>query len=130
MLFESSGYIKYSKDPYKVILTVDQGIADFYRSLVPKTRYIQRQMHGAHASIVRNQTPIRMKYWGKHENTLTNFYYDNIIHWCDTYYWINIYCRLGERIREELCLPIYKSNDAPDGFTQKFHVTIGNCKQQ
>ena len=46
----------------------------------------------------------------------------------ETYYWLNVFCKDLEEIREELGLT--KSGDvslSPDG-RHKFHITIGNSK--
>lgn len=131
MIYQSTGIIRYNIDNrvgYKVVIEIDQGIADYYRSFIPKYRNVQRQAFPAHISIVRKATPTKLDSWGKYEGVLTDFMYENIIDNCPTYHWIHAFTTLGETIREELGLPVYDGNDVPSGYRQRFHVTLGNCK--
>lgn len=131
IFYQSSGTLHYSTirdGTYKLIVDVDQGIADFYRKLVPKARYVQRQGFPAHISVVRKITELNTEVWGKYENEVVDFLYNPTIDWCTVYYWINAYSARLEQIREELNLPVYDSVGVPEGCRQAFHITIGNLK--
>ncbi len=127
-LLKSTGTIHYSLEPTKVVLQIDQGIADFYRSLIPKTIRTQRPMYAAHISLVRKADPTDWSKWGLHEGEVAPFLYETTISSCSTYYWLNAYCVLGEQIRRELGLEIYHCQDTPIGHLQRFHTTIANRK--
>lgn len=127
-MFYSTGILKYFSNPLKLIVQVDQGISDFYRTLIPKSHYVQRQMYAAHISVVRKEKPPKMDLWGKHQNRKIVFEYDNMIYNNETYYWLNAYAKELEEIRLELGLPICSPwTRSPDG-RHRFHVTIGNIK--
>lgn len=133
MLYEAQGILRYSivDVGYKLIVEVDQGIADFYRSLIPKARYVQRQMYPAHISVVRKEEPPSLEAWGKYEGEEIDFWYDNEIKWGQVYYWINAFSEKLEKIRTELGLPVSSQYTRPPGSWIKcFHITIGNTKGQ
>lgn len=106
----------------KAVLLVDQGIADFYRSLIPKSIPILPQRWPAHVSIVRRQHPKNMEYWRKHENEQIEFEYSPIVTWDETYYWLNVKCLRLEEIRVELGL------DRHPPWRNLYHITVGNVK--
>lgn len=119
--FKSTGTLHY--DTNKLVLLIDQGIADYYRSLIPKSHKFNRQMYDAHISIVRKESPPKMSYWGIYENEEVEFTYHPIVRWDETYYWIDV--DPNERfkqIRLELGLSECRS------YSGKYHITIGNKK--
>lgn len=127
-IFSSTGTLVYSDSPLKLILSVDQGISDFYFSTVPKTFKIRKQMYPAHVSVVRNSSVPKYEFWGKYSGKVIEFEYEDMVYNDETYYWLNVFCKDLEDIREELGLT--KSGDvslSPDG-RHKFHITIGNSK--
>lgn len=127
-MFKSSGMLKYFNDPYKLILEVDQGISDFYRKLIPKYIKLNKQLYGAHISIVRKEIPSNINKWKKYQNRIIEFEYENIIYNDETYYWLNAYSSNLEYIRKELGLQTTSEiTRSPDG-KHKFHITIGNTK--
>lgn len=128
-MFTSIGKLKYQKAAqyqYKLILEADQGISDFYRALIPRYLHIQQQMYRAHISVVRWENPIKLEFWGKHQNELITFQYDSYVYNDQTYYWLNVSCPRLEQIRMELGL-------SPSRFVDEnmklFHLTIGNIKK-
>lgn len=134
MLYQSTGMVSYSINSinqFRVVLNIDQEITNYYRKLIPKARYVKKQGYAAHISIVRKQTPTELKEWGRHEGKTSEFLYENVIHNCETYYWLNCYCKLAEQIRIELGLPVYEreSENCPQGFKMRFHTTLGNIKE-
>lgn len=127
-MFYSVGVLKYFEKPYKLIVQVDYGISEFYRSLIPKYVKVNRQMYAPHISVVRKELPPKMEFWGKYQNKRINFEYDFMVYNNETYFWLNAYARELEEIRLELGLPICSPwTKSPDG-RHRFHVTIGNCK--
>lgn len=127
-MFYSTGTLIYSNNPYKLIVSVDQGISDYYRSLIPKYKDVKKQMYSAHMSVVRNETPIKLSQWEKYQNINVDFEYEPIIYNDECYYWLNAYSSVLEDIRIELgLLPTNEFTRSPDG-KHKFHITIGNIK--
>jgi len=132
MMFESTGVLQYTTYPeYRLVALVDQGITDFYRSLIPKWELVNRPRWPAHITIVRPgyEEPINLEPWGKHEGESLQFFYDSHIHKGEAYYWLNIWSVRLEEIRRELGLPVEnKFTIPPKGFSKTFHCTIGNLK--
>lgn len=127
-MFYSTGILIYSNNPYKLIVTVDQEISDYYRSLIPKTFYVRKQLYPAHISVVRNEIPVNIEKWACHHNVIIDFEYEPVIYNDECYYWINAYSSVLEYIRVELGLyPTSEFTKSPDG-KHKFHITIGNIK--
>lgn len=137
MMHNTTGYLKYSILTTKqytgymlVVEKVDPGIAQFYRALVPKSKFIRSQMHYPHISVVRKETPTILDSWGKYDGKLVEVTYDSYVHNDDRYYWLNVYSKELENIRAELGLqPKDRYLMPPEGFTSVFHMTIGNCKE-
>lgn len=129
--FESSGTLRYSINPYKLIVEVDKDLAKYYRSMIPKYFKTNTQAYSPHISVVRNETPAKLEFWHKYEGEIIVFTYSNIIYQNDTYYWINVYSRQLEDIREELGLlrkSDFPSPHRPLEFDWTFHITVGNAK--
>lgn len=109
-----------------MVIWVDKGISDFYRSMIPKYHYPQPQMYDAHITVVRTgleQQNIAMEHWGKHSGEEIVFQYSNVVKFDGKYFFLDVDCdRIGD-IREELGLSRYRRND-----NKKYHITIGNNK--
>ena len=130
-LFESHGIIHYdnSGQNLKLIVEVDQSIADYYRALCPKWLKIKPQKYGAHISVVRNEVPPNIQYWNKYEGKDIKFFYENFIYGGQVYYWLNVFCTELEDVRAELGLAVTSEyTRPPEGFLKCFHMTIGNVK--
>lgn len=126
-LYESTGILAY--DEHKLIVRVDQDLADYYRRLIPPYKNVRRQRYPAHISVVRNEVPPHQALWGKYEGQPITFWYDTRIRWGQVYWWLECYCRRLEEIRLELGLPVHSEYTRPPGrFRQCFHCTLGNCK--
>lgn len=125
-MFKSIGRLKYFFDPIKLIVEVDSGIVDFYRALIP--RKINKQMHAAHISVVRNEFPPKMENWNKYQMKEVEFDYDNYVFNDETYYWLNVQCEELEDIRIELGLPLDSRLTRPPDGQKFFHITLGNIK--
>lgn len=130
--FEMVGTLHYSVlEPgvsYKLTTVVDPGIAEFYRSLVPKHLKCQRGRFAPHVTVVRNEVPPNMEKWGAYEGKEVVIEYDPFLEYDGVYWWLNCHSSFLEQIREELELPVWdKWNMSPDG-QNCFHMTIGNSK--
>jgi hypothetical protein len=127
-MFKSSGTLLYSNNPYKLIVSVDNEIGRYYRSLIPPYHKVQKPLYDSHISTIRNEVPTNFLCWGKYQNRVVEFEYESFIYNDELYYWLNVYCQDLEDIREELGLqntsPFTRS---PDG-KHRFHITIANLK--
>jgi len=127
-MFKAVGNLVYSNDPYKLIVSVDDEIGKYYRSLVPKYLAVRKPMYPTHISVVRKQIPVNLSVWNKYQGQEIAFDYDNHIYNDEVYYWLNAYSKQLEDIRLELGLEntsrFTRSNDG----RHKFHITIGNTK--
>jgi hypothetical protein len=127
-MFNSNGKLVYSSDPYKLIVEVDNNIASYYRSLIPKFLQYQKPLYPAHISVVRNEKEINLLAWNKYYGKNIEFEYDHYIYNDNIYYWLNICCSELEKIREELGLSGTSDyTKSPDG-RHLFHCTIANMK--
>lgn len=128
---ESTGKLQYSKD-WRLVLRVDQDLADYYRSLIPPWMCNQRPRWPAHVTVVRQdvEEPVHKQHWWKYNNRTVSFIYSPYIHQGKVYYWINVWCKILEEIRAELGLPVHsKYTLPPEGFKKNFHCTIANMKE-
>lgn len=130
-MFSSIGKLKYYDNPCKLIVEVDQGLSDYYRTLLPKWFIVNRQRYGAHITVIRSECeiPVHMEHWRKYDEQPIEFFYEPAVKWGKVYYWLNIFCVKLEDIRLELGLPVVSEwTLPPEGFVKCFHMTIGNCK--
>lgn len=132
-LHESKGVLQYRKEgnSYGVVVRADQGISDFYRSLIPKYFACNRQKYPAHITVVRihRERPQNMKFWGLYDGLEIDFFYSSYIHEGSVYWWLNAFSTKLETIRQELGLPVTSQyTRPPDGYNKCFHLTIGNKK--
>lgn len=130
-LFESTGELQYSKD-WRLVLRVDQDLGDYYRCMIPKWIPNQRPRWPAHVTVVRQEkeTPTHKQHWWKYQGLKLNFFYSPVVHHDKVYFWINVWCKRLEEIRNELGMPIYSPFTLPPaGFTKNFHCTIANLKE-
>lgn len=130
MWFETTGKVQYYSE--YLVAYVDQGIADFYRALIPKSRCVTRQRYPAHTTIVREGIdfpPNKQAVWNKHEGSVIELRYNSIIRNSQNYYWLDVVSKDIERIREELGLQnkVYDM-EPPEGYAKLFHITLGNIK--
>jgi hypothetical protein len=122
-MFESIGTLQYGPG-IKAIILIDQQIAEYYRTMIPKYMYAKPQMYPAHITVVRlnKESPANMQLWGKYQNNKITFCYDNTIRVDWKYYYLDAFSdQIGE-IREELGLPKYRDRRT------SYHITIGNIK--
>lgn len=128
MKFLDYGILRYFENPYKLIVEIDSEISYYYAALVPKYFRLNRQKYAPHISVVRNETPVKMEYWGKHEGMSVPFYYNNEIENDEKYFWLGASSKDLESVRVELGLVnVNWVTKTPDG-SHDFHITIGNTK--
>ena len=112
-------------------MEVDPGIADFYRSLIPKWLPVNKTRYDPHVTIVREakEEPVHKEHWGKYEGEKVPFLYSPEVQTGKVYYWMNVFCKRLEDIRIELGLPVVSQYTLPpEGFRKCFHCTIANSK--
>lgn len=130
-LFTTQGILLYTVSygkGYKLIVSIDEEISNYYRSLLPKTFKCQQQRYPAHISVVRNETPTNLLSWGVFEKTKIEIQYDPDIQYDETYYWLDCYSKNLETIRHTLGLPLWSKTNCPPNLKHCFHITIGNRK--
>lgn len=131
MLYNACGTLDYkiADVGYRLVVEVEQDLADFYRALIPKARGVNRQRYGAHISVVRHEVPVNLDVWGKYQGEKIEFTYDNEVKWGTVYYWLNCFSKRLEEVRTELGLPVSSQYTRPPGSWIKcFHCTVGNVK--
>ncbi len=128
--YSTSGTLQYYINPFKLILQVDSGLADFYRSLIPKYLHVKPPMFEPHVSIIRNTiAPLNMNVWDKYQGKSIDFKYEAYIYNDELYYWLNVICPELEYIRKELGMEPYGDVTlSPDG-QHLYHVTLANLKK-
>jgi hypothetical protein len=123
-MFVSWATIKYERigRDHKAYAIVDQGIVDYYFSLIPKYFIAQRQAYRAHITIVRNgrDFPKNLDFWAKYEGEKFQFEYSHEVEYDEKYLWINVKSERISKIRDQLGLFV-RDND-------NYHISIGNFK--
>ena len=130
VIYESVGTLRYSGD-WRLAVEVEQDIADYYRSLIPKWLPTNRPRWPAHITVVREEKerPTKTEAWGKYDGHPIKFWYSPFIHSGKVYYWLNAFSSQLEDIRVELGLPVRSQYTLPpEGFAKCFHITIANQK--
>lgn len=128
LLYKSEGILRYGDDN-RLVVEVDQGIKEYYYSMIPKSWHKQGLRHPAHITVVRTgkEIPPFPEHWWRYDGEKLVFEYSPIIHHGTVYYWLNTFCTRLEDIRQELGLSIRSEYTIPpQGFTKCFHISIGN----
>lgn len=123
-MYSSIGIIKYSTNPNKLIVEVDQEIQNYYRSQIPiKTN---KQKYGAHITVMRGEEPNELVY--SFHNQEIQFWYDHYLFSDNKYFWLKVVCPELKNIRKTIGLnSTDKLTHSPDG-RHSFHITIANVK--
>ncbi len=128
--FLDFGIIKYFENPYKVVVEVDPEISNYYSSLVPKYFRLRKQKFAPHISVVRNEIPVKLENWGKHEGVSVYYFYNNEIEYDEKYFWLGAESSELQQLRIDLGLvPVNYITKTPSG-SFNFHITIGNIKEE
>lgn len=124
MTFYSLGYLKYSTNPNKLIVEVDQQIQDYYRSQINvKTN---KQKYPAHITVMRGEIP--NEYIRFIDKMPIIFEYDHYLFNDNKYYWLNVKCEKLKQVRR--CIGLNSTHEltySPDG-RNSFHITVANLK--
>lgn len=129
-MYEATAVVHYGPG-LRVIAEIDQGICDFYRSLIPKYYCVKPQAYRAHITIVRikKENPTLLDAWDRHDGRVIKYQYEPVIQQDDRYFWLNAYSEEIGDIREELGLPRYRDDTWFGGkLHSSYHITIGNMK--
>jgi hypothetical protein len=127
-MYKTTGVLIYSDNPYKLIVQVDDEIGNYYRSLIPKYFNVKKGAYSSHISVIRNETPINLKYWAKYHGQEIPYEYDSYIYNGTVYYWLNAYSKDLEDIRIELGLENTSIYTRSPDEKCRFHITLGNIK--
>lgn len=132
-LFISVGILRYVIGPRggrKVIVEVDQGVVDYYRSLIPRCHTVNRQLYPAHISVVRKELVPNLAAWGRHDSLEIPFVYSTKVERSETYWWLNVWSERLEAIRLELGLTVSSPFIQPpdERWRQTFHISLANSK--
>jgi hypothetical protein len=121
--FESIGTLFYS-GRNKVALNVDLGLAEYYRSTIPKSVKHNRPKYKPHITVVRSGREVvpDRREWGKHAGERISFQYDPFVYMDNTYIWLKAYSNRLQEIRKGLGLPAMRERFG------EFHITIANRK--
>ena len=136
-LLTSSGILSYSREEnqYRLVLEVDEEIARYYRSLIPKWLDAYKPRWAPHITIVRpeKEMPVNLEHWGKYEGEEVSFEYWNYLFTGKIYFWLNVWSKRLEDVRIELGMPVSSEFTRPPdgakiGGIKCFHCTIANQK--
>lgn len=126
-MFEIQGTVRYYHN--WVMAWLDDELAQYYRTLLPKAWGVCPPMRPAHVSIIRlfEEVPSR-KAWSKYEGWIIKIDYRPGIQSDGTYYWLN--CWSGEiaKIRHSLGLSSFRNTNPQYPTYDCYHITIGNTK--
>lgn len=124
-MFKSVGQLLIFSE--KVIVPVDPGIAEFYRSLIPKYHKVKKGKYSPHITVARCE-PISNK-WKAWNNFYVLFEYDTYIqNNGSVYWWLNVKCLELNAVRVDCGLPVWSEKSRPPDGSNNFHITIGNTK--
>ena len=126
-MFTSNGIVHYDTiDGVWVSVSVDQQLADYCHSLIPKYYRVVRPRWKAHVTVVRPEDDPDVTKWGKHEGEQVTFVYDPAILYENGFWWFNLWCLTMEDIRRELGLSTKsRITIPPTGYSKAFHCTVG-----
>jgi len=122
------GSLRYTTEEWKLNVAIEDDLAEYYRSLIPKYYKVNRPKYPPHITVVRNEEIINKEAWKKYEGKEVEFQYSPIIQRGTVFWWLNAYCDFLLELREELGLPPYNDLTKPPDKKSCFHLTIGNMK--
>jgi hypothetical protein len=125
-MMRSSGILQYSNidSPTSLRLVTDPDLSTYYRKFLPKYISVVKPGYAPHISIVRKEIPIDKSVWGKYDGEEIEFFYKNIVHTDNKWFWLNCFSYRLEEIRSELGLPLW-GTDHLVWFNHTWHITIG-----
>jgi len=126
-MYFSAGIIHYdTSDGNRVTVGVDQSVADYYYSLIPRYYKAIKPRWKAHITVVSPIDEIvHPEKWGAREGQTAKFVYDPMILREKGYWWFNLWSIEMEDIRKELGMSIIsRITIPPEGYTKCFHCTL------
>ena len=133
MFYTSKGTLKYENTTSgpRAVIEIDQGVADYYRRLIPKYMTANKQSWPSHITVVRAgiEFPLHMNHWRAYNKEVVEFIYSSVIHMDGLYYWLNCWSHRIDEIRSELGLTIKsRVTIPPPGYSKTYHITLANKK--
>lgn len=108
----------------KIIVEVDSDLGYFYKSLIPKSKYVHGTRFPPHITVVRNE-PFSSSRNIEHQ---VQFWYSTDIQNDNVYWWLPVHCKPLNDFRIQLGLPEWSEFCRPPDGSDNFHITIGNTK--
>jgi hypothetical protein len=129
-MFSSSGKLTYDHDKRRCIVLVDDGIAQFYRSLIPKSQKWMKPMYRTHITVVRTgKETVSDNLWGYGDGMTVNFTYDPYVWIGKVYIYLDAYSDDLKKVRVNLGLsPLRMPHPSMTDARECFHITIANMK--
>ena len=130
IMFTAWGKLVYDNE-YRLVLKVEQDLADYYRILIPKYYKPQRQCWAAHLTVVRPGFDV-IKDVSQWKSVLNDrqferveFIYRPYLESGGGFYWFNAWSKQLEHVRKELGLEnVSKYPYIPEGYNKTFHCTV------
>lgn len=129
-MFTSTGTLVSSIEQgnFKLIVEVDPEISNYYRSLIPEYYRVNRQRYAPHISVIRDEPILYLEKWESLQRKVVTFWYHDVIHNDETYFWLEANSWELQDIRVKLGLTsTSRITRSPDG-RHAFHITLGNLK--
>lgn len=110
---------------------LDDEIARYYRSLLPKALGVCPPIRPAHVSIVRlfEEVPNRED-WGAYDGSAIRVTYYPSVQTDGIYYWLDVYSNEIGFIRRSLGLSTFRNTNPNYPMYSCYHLTIGNTKNK
>lgn len=127
-MFTSHGVLKYDDEEHRLVLKVDQELANYYLRSIPRAWRVIRPGWAAHITVVRPEFDEvhNIQYWGLHEGKKVEFIYDPILERGQGFFWLLVWSKGLEEVRSELgLLNVSKYPKIPDGYKKTFHCSVG-----
>lgn len=121
------GKIRYFDDEWKVNVRIEDDLARYYRSLLPKYWTVNQQKYPPHITVVRREKIPNKQFWRKYEGKEIEFGHSSVKKGT-VYYWLEAYSDFLCELRVELGLPPHNDLTKPPDKKSCFHMTIGNMK--
>jgi hypothetical protein len=124
---KSKGILRYKgTDSNWVVLDIDNEIARYYRTHIPKHIRFNIPKYEPHITVINGkyESLTQMGAWGRHEGEEIEFEYDNEIKFGEPYIWLEVRSKRFEEIRTELGVGDFFDK------TKWFHITIANTKEE
>ncbi len=122
-MFVSVGKLEYGGTD-RLVLNIDEGIGDYYYSLIPKWKVKQRPAYDAKITVIRTGIEKPISRWMEFDGQFVPFVYSGVICEEETYYILKAWSKELCKIRIAHGLPPFRV-----GY-DCFHITIGNKKCQ